>query len=105
MFWCYFKYAENILSIHLLSVTEWFFFFFLDIDTKLTNIGQSMATLPVSPRYAKMLVLAHQHDLMPYAVAMVAALSIQELFLPIKKTQDTVSLWLLHLISSAQGLF
>lgn len=59
-----------------------------------------MATLPVSPRYAKMLVLAHQHGLMPYAIAMVAALSVQELFLPIKKTpQDRVSMQLLYLIS------
>lgn len=59
-----------------------------NVVTKLTNIGQSMATLPVSPRYAKMLVFARQHGLMPYAIAMVAALSVQELFLPIKKSQN-----------------
>lgn len=60
-----------------------------NIVTKLTKIGQSMATLPVSPRYAKMLVLAHQHGLMPYTIAMVAGLSVQELFLPVRKSQET----------------
>ena len=37
-----------------------------------------MACFPVSPRYGKMLSLGHQHDLLPYVVAIVAALSVQE---------------------------
>ena len=39
-----------------------------------------MACFPVSPRYAKMLALGHQHDLLPYVVAVVSALSVQEIF-------------------------
>ena len=39
-----------------------------------------MAAFPVAPRYGKMLSLGHQHDLLPYVVAIVAALSVQELF-------------------------
>jgi len=39
-----------------------------------------MACFPVSPRYAKMLALGHQRGLLPYVIAIVAALSVQELF-------------------------
>lgn len=38
-----------------------------------------IAAFPVLPRYGKMLVLSQQHNLMPYTVCMVAALSVQEL--------------------------
>ena len=47
---------------------------------RLTSLGRTMAKLPVAPRYAKMLSLGHQHDLLPYVVAMVSALSVQEMF-------------------------
>ena len=39
-----------------------------------------MSRFPIAPRYAKMLTLGHQHNLLPYVVTMVAALSVQELF-------------------------
>ncbi len=39
-----------------------------------------MASFPVSPRFGKMLCLAHQHNLLAYVVAIVSALSVQELF-------------------------
>ncbi|KAH3887884.1 probable ATP-dependent RNA helicase DHX37 [Dreissena polymorpha] len=48
--------------------------------TKITPLGRAMASFPVSPRYAKMLALSHQHGLLPYVVAIVAALSVQEMF-------------------------
>ncbi|KAL5017532.1 hypothetical protein ScPMuIL_007121 [Solemya velum] len=51
--------------------------------TKITPLGRAMASFPVSPRYAKMLSLGHQHDLLPYVVAMVAALSVPEVFVEV----------------------
>jgi len=39
-----------------------------------------MSQFPIAPRYAKMLTLGHQHDLLPYVVTLVAALSVQEVF-------------------------
>ncbi|XP_064612287.1 probable ATP-dependent RNA helicase DHX37 [Liolophura sinensis] len=56
-----------------------------DFSTKITPLGRVMASFPVSPRYAKMLALGHQHDLLPYVVAIVAALSVQEMFQEIEK--------------------
>ncbi|KAL1458425.1 hypothetical protein WDU94_008580 [Cyamophila willieti] len=49
--------------------------------SKLTPLGEAMSLFPVSPRFAKMLCLSHQHSLLPYTVAIVAALSVQELLL------------------------
>jgi len=46
----------------------------------ITALGRAMACFPVSPRYAKMLALGHQRGLLPYVIAIVAALSVQELF-------------------------
>lgn len=41
-----------------------------------------MARLPLSTRFARMLLFANQHNLMPYAVVLVAALSVPDFFLP-----------------------
>ncbi|XP_026687448.1 probable ATP-dependent RNA helicase kurz [Diaphorina citri] len=49
--------------------------------SKLTPLGEAMSLFPVSPRFAKMLCLSHQHSLLPYTIAIVAALSVQELLL------------------------
>ena len=49
-------------------------------STKITKVGRAMASFPVSPRFGKMLCLAHQHNLLAYVVAIVAALSVQEVF-------------------------
>uniref|UniRef100_A0A8D8V955 RNA helicase n=1 Tax=Cacopsylla melanoneura TaxID=428564 RepID=A0A8D8V955_9HEMI len=49
--------------------------------SKLTPLGEAMSLFPVSPRFGKMLCLSHQHALLPYTVAIVAALSVQELLL------------------------
>lgn len=40
-----------------------------------------MAAYPLAPRYAKMLLLSQQHDLMQLSITLVAALSVQELVL------------------------
>ncbi|XP_049942398.1 probable ATP-dependent RNA helicase kurz [Schistocerca serialis cubense] len=50
-------------------------------SSKVTELGRAVAVLPLAPRFGKMLALGHQHDLLPYAVCMVAALSVQELLL------------------------
>lgn len=48
---------------------------------KITSLGKAMSHFPISPRYAKMLALSRQHRLMPYTVAIVSALTIQEIFI------------------------
>ena len=45
-----------------------------------TPLGRTMAQFPLSPRYAKMLALGRQHECLPYVIALVAALSVKELF-------------------------
>ena len=52
---------------------------------RITPLGRTLALLPVAPAYGKVLVLAEQHaHLLPYAVALVAALSVREPFVPIR---------------------
>ncbi|GFO49315.1 pre-mRNA-splicing factor ATP-dependent RNA helicase prp16 [Plakobranchus ocellatus] len=46
----------------------------------ITSLGETMASFPVSPRYAKMLTLAQTLKVLPYAIALVAALSVDEIF-------------------------
>lgn len=49
---------------------------------KLTALGRAISGFPVAPRYGKMLALSAQHEgLLPHAVLLVAALSVQELLL------------------------
>ncbi|CAG0889759.1 unnamed protein product [Cyprideis torosa] len=52
------------------------------LNGPISPLGQTMASFPVAPRYAKMLALAYQHkDLLPYVVAMVSAFSVPELLM------------------------
>ncbi|XP_050068225.1 probable ATP-dependent RNA helicase kurz [Anopheles maculipalpis] len=46
--------------------------------TRVTELGRTMAAFPVAPRFGKILALSHQHSLLPYAICLVAALSVQE---------------------------
>ncbi|XP_078410231.1 putative ATP-dependent RNA helicase DHX37 isoform X2 [Cetorhinus maximus] len=46
----------------------------------ITPLGRAMASFPVAPRYAKMLALSKQHDCMPYAIIIVSAMTVRELF-------------------------
>lgn len=48
---------------------------------KVTPIGLELSTYPLSPRFAKMLTIGHQHDCMPYTIAMVSALAVPGLFI------------------------
>ena len=53
----------------------------LEWTSKITPLGRAMAAYPLAPRYAKMLLLSQQHDLMQLSITLVAALSVQELML------------------------
>lgn len=50
-------------------------------SARITNLGRSMALFPVTPRYAKMLANGNQHGCLPYAIAIVAGLSVGDPFL------------------------
>nr|XP_004668515.2 probable ATP-dependent RNA helicase DHX37 isoform X2 [Jaculus jaculus] len=50
------------------------------LSCPITALGRTMATFPVAPRYAKMLALSRQHGCLPYTIAIVAAMTVRELF-------------------------
>lgn len=50
------------------------------LSCPITALGQTMSTFPVAPRYAKMLALSQQHGCLPYTIAIVAAMTVRELF-------------------------
>ena len=52
-----------------------------EFNAKVSELGKSIASFPVLPRYGKMLALSQQEDLLPYTLCMVAALSVQELLI------------------------
>ncbi|KAF9583171.1 putative ATP-dependent RNA helicase DHR1 [Lunasporangiospora selenospora] len=54
-----------------------------------TELGKTMSIFPLVPRLAKMLTLAHQENCFPYIIAIVAALSVGEIF--IKEFQLDIS--------------
>ncbi|CAH0713613.1 unnamed protein product, partial [Brenthis ino] len=45
---------------------------------KVTPLGKAVSAFPLLPRYGKMLALSHQFDLLPYTIALVSALTVQE---------------------------
>jgi ATP-dependent RNA helicase DHX37/DHR1 len=46
---------------------------------KITELGRRMSAFPINPRYSKMLVIAQENQgLLPYVIALVAALSVNE---------------------------
>ncbi|XP_069880986.1 probable ATP-dependent RNA helicase DHX37 [Dipodomys merriami] len=50
------------------------------LSCPITALGRTMAAFPVAPRYAKMLALSRQHGCLPYAIALVSAMTVRELF-------------------------
>ena len=52
----------------------------LDTEAHITSLGEQMSVLPLHPRHAKMLLIGNQHDCLPFVVALVAALSVQDIF-------------------------
>ncbi|KAM5475201.1 putative ATP-dependent RNA helicase DHR1 [Microsporum audouinii] len=53
----------------------------LSIDGQVTEAGRHLTLFPLSPRFGKMLHIGHQHDCMPYTIALVSALSVSEVFI------------------------
>ncbi|KAI1390920.1 P-loop containing nucleoside triphosphate hydrolase protein [Hypoxylon trugodes] len=47
-----------------------------------TQIGSTMAKFPLPPRFARILLVGHLHECLPYTVALVAGLSVAEVFIP-----------------------
>ncbi|KKK23510.1 hypothetical protein P175DRAFT_0484275 [Aspergillus ochraceoroseus IBT 24754] len=54
----------------------------LSADGRITPIGKSLSTYPLSPRFGKMLHVGNQHGCMPYVIALVAALAVGDVFIP-----------------------
>ncbi|RFN49543.1 putative ecm16-putative deah-box rna helicase [Fusarium flagelliforme] len=49
---------------------------------KVTPVGQLMSMFPLSPRYSRILLVGHTLDCIHYTIALVAGLSVAEIFLP-----------------------
>ena len=54
----------------------------VSLDGKITAIGRDLSIYPLSPRFSKMLLIGHQHNCMPYTIALVAALAVPDMFIP-----------------------
>lgn len=54
----------------------------ISTDGKITPVGRELSIYPLSPRLSKMLLIGHQHECMPYTIALVSALAVQEIFIP-----------------------
>lgn len=48
---------------------------------QITPIGKTMSIFPLSPRFARILLVGHLHDCLPYTIALVSGLSVAEVFL------------------------
>ncbi|KAI0124400.1 P-loop containing nucleoside triphosphate hydrolase protein [Xylariales sp. AK1849] len=64
--------AERLL-MYLSAITS---------DGQATDIGTTMARFPLPPRFARILLIGHLHECLPYTVALVAGLSVAEIFIP-----------------------
>lgn len=60
----------------------------LDSQGNITEIGQQMSLFPLSPRFAKMVVIADQQGLLPYVIALVAAMSADDPFIRAEALHD-----------------
>ncbi|KAF2648282.1 P-loop containing nucleoside triphosphate hydrolase protein [Lophiostoma macrostomum CBS 122681] len=67
--------AENLL----------FYLGALSVDGKVTKLGHELSLYPLNPRFARMLVTGIAQNLAPETIALVAALSVPELFIPENK--------------------
>lgn len=54
----------------------------LSTGGQVTPIGSTMSIFPISPRFARILLVGHLHDCLPYTIALVAGLSAPEVFIP-----------------------
>ena len=61
----------------------------LTTEGAVTTLGHYLATYPLSPRFAKMLIIGHQAKCIYVATAIVASLVVQDLFVPESQLQST----------------
>ncbi|KAK6050413.1 helicase protein, partial [Cooperia oncophora] len=52
-------------------------------EARITSLGRTLSVFPLAPAYAKVIAMANQHDLMPYAILLIAALSVREPLVPV----------------------
>ncbi|PIO73561.1 helicase protein [Teladorsagia circumcincta] len=52
-------------------------------EARITPLGRTLSVFPLAPAYAKVIAMANQHDLMPYAILLIAALSVREPLVPV----------------------
>ncbi|KAK3327908.1 P-loop containing nucleoside triphosphate hydrolase protein [Cercophora scortea] len=64
--------AEKLLT-YLLALSS---------SGQITQIGSTMSIFPLSPRFARILLIGHLHDCLPYTIALVAGLSAGEVYIP-----------------------
>lgn len=48
---------------------------------QVTPVGKTMSIFPLSPRFARILLVGHLHECLPYTIALVSGLSVAEVFL------------------------
>ncbi|KAF7550835.1 hypothetical protein G7Z17_g5436 [Cylindrodendrum hubeiense] len=58
---------------------------------QVTQIGTTMSVFPLSPRFARILLVGHLHDCLPYTIALVAGLSAAEVFIPENQAIPTLA--------------
>lgn len=63
----------------------------LTAEGQVTQIGQTMSVFPLSPRFARILLVGHLHECLPYTIALVAGLSAAEVFLPENQAIPTLT--------------
>ncbi|CAD0093198.1 unnamed protein product [Aureobasidium vineae] len=54
----------------------------IDAHGKITETGKELAAYPLSPRFARMLLLGRRYNLSAHTIALVASLAVPELFIP-----------------------
>lgn len=54
----------------------------LSESSQVTTLGKLLSSYPLSPRFGKMLAIGNQLECMPYVIALVAGLSVGDLFIP-----------------------
>ncbi|KJH48716.1 helicase protein [Dictyocaulus viviparus] len=50
---------------------------------RITPLGRTLSMFPLAPSYAKVIAIANQHELMPHAILLIAALSVREPLIPV----------------------
>lgn len=57
---------------------------------QITPTGSTMSIFPLSPRFARILLVGHLHDCLPYTIALVAGLSAPDVFIPDNQVIPTI---------------